>query len=352
MKTVHLYILLTFTVLVACSKDTEDSLIVTDSPAIRLICSINGMGDRSYTDNIYEGLCRVREKHRDKSLVVETYSPTDMDMAEAAIQDWFDDRFSSRQLLIVGDPLLGTLFDKHPEWTSRKNAEIFIIDSWRDDLDVYTRFLPLYGVSHLAGQAIGQMGVERTALMLANREDLAISECAQGFADGLHMAGKEFDTKRDVWYVSESTGTGYSDPDKSYRMCYEMDRLYDFIVPVCGGSSMGVFRYTREFQNNPDCFYTCGLDVDQQNFSTRIAFSLMKRCDLALEDFADDWLANRLGEKHLTQGVGTKYVELKVADRYQGSIGESSPYSALWLEAAQKAEEAFYKSTKALQVRE
>lgn len=294
---------------------------LTDTPYIRVIYSINGLGDRSYIDNIHYGIWQAKVRHGEENLNMDFYSPTSMEMAENAIADWYSDRFSSRQLLIIADPLYIQLFDKHPEWKSEKGAEIFIVDSERKDLDMYNWFIPLYGISHLAGQMLKTAGVDSVAMVIANDQDYAISEASLGFINGYTKSGGNI-TDNDIYYLANKSFEGYYNPDSLYRLCYTLDKKgYRFVVPIAGGSAQGIYRYTR--QNTAltpkGMFYTCGYDVDMQEYSNHVAFSILKRTDKLVSEFIDDWIAGKELEKTRFLGLGSDYVDFKTADRFVGT---------------------------------
>lgn len=311
-------------VLTACNKadDIDGQEYVTDLPSVRVIYSVSGLGDLSYTDNIHYGVWQAKVKYGEQQLNVEICSPETMELAEMAIQDWYDNRYARKQLLVLGSPQYADLFDRHPEWTSEKDAEVFILDCERTDLDLYTWFLPLYGVNYLAGEVIQAMGIDKLAMVLSNDQDYAIAEAAKGFALGYYDMGGEISLD-DVYYLSREAFGGYDTPDSLYHLCHQLDRDgYQFVYPAQGGSEQGAFRYTRNNTPlNPNgMFYTCGFDVDKQDYSRQVAFSLIKHNDLAVCEFISDWAEGKELEKHRVTGLGTGYVSIKVADRFAGTI--------------------------------
>lgn len=307
--------------LTACHEEDVFTPYLTDTPSIRIVYSINGLGDLSYNDNIHYGIWQAKVKHGEDKLNMEVCSPSNMQMAEDVIGDWFNDRFSSRQLLILGSPAYASLLEKHPEWKATNGADVFIIDSNRQDIDIYSWYLSLNGISHLTGQLLKTSGIDKVAMVIANNQEYLLQESARGFIDGFTSAGGNI-SDDDIYYLSDMPEQGFSIPDSLYHLCYTLDQKgYDFVIPVAGGSAQGVYRYTR--QNTPinpkGMFYTCGIDVDMQDYSDHVGFSIVKRSDKLVYEFIDGWVTGKPLQKSRTLGLDSEYVELKIADRYSGT---------------------------------
>ena len=89
------------------------------------------------------------------------------------------------------------------------------------------------------------------------------------------------------------------------------------VLPIAGGSCQGILRYTREY---PTAFFTAGMDVDQQQTSYAVAFSILKHIDRAVFDFISTWRSGQPINRHYSYGLASGYMEVKVADdsRYDG----------------------------------
>ena len=311
-------------ILSACSNSSSNSAENTDSPnfySILTVYSPNGLGDLSYNDNIYKGFREALKAH--ENLAVEAYTPIDEDDAEKVIAQWFAEKsnpavtdFVKKRLLVLTDASFETLLENHSGWRNSDGNEILWLDSRNlDSLNVYSRYIPLYGASHLAGQVMYELGVDKAACVLANPKLEPLAQSLEGFENGFKTAGGKFDSS-DVYYLSQDADGGFNMADSLYRLSYELDSLgYRFVFPVAGGSSAGILRYTREFADS-NSFYTCGMDTDQQAYSKRVAFSLVKRMDLVVSDFVDKWMADSTLEKNKTYGLLDDYAEVVIADAY------------------------------------
>lgn len=305
----------------ACTDHAKNDICLSDRPSIRVVFPVTGLGDRGYSDNIFEGVCRARERYAPTHyLTVETYSVASTDRIETLIDDWFRNPVSTRQLLIVSDGTLAPMFDRHPNWKTSPSNMVLILDSNRSDQPVYSRFLQLYGISHLAGQVVAGLKLAPAAVVLGNNQDFPLQESAAGFCDGYRIAGGNPDSIS-ILPLSPNSSEGFNMADSLYRLSYRLDgEGYRFVLPVCGGSSNGLYRYTR--QNDDASFYTCGIDVDAQNSSGKVLFSLLKRYDMVVEDFIGAWLDGQEQERHVTYGIGSEYLHLLPSNEYSGIVND------------------------------
>lgn len=313
-----------FLFLCACSNSSPNSSENTNSQnyySILTVYSPDGLGDLSYNDNIYRGFRESLSAY--ENLAVEAYTPSDNDDAENIIQQWFNEKdnpaivnFVKKRLLVLADASFEAFLQKHSDWRNTQGNEILWLDSRNlDSINVYSRYIPLYGASHLAGQVMHELGVDKAACVLANTKLEPLAQSLEGFENGFKAAGGRFNAD-DIYYLSQDANGGFNMADSLYRLSYELDSAgYRFVFPVAGGSSAGILRYTREFADS-NSFYTCGMDTDQQAYSKRVAFSLVKRMDLVVNDFVNRWMADSTLEKNKTYGLLDDYAEVVIADAY------------------------------------
>ncbi|WP_407444699.1 BMP family ABC transporter substrate-binding protein [Fibrobacter sp.] len=300
----------------------------------------------SYNDNIYKGFREALKVH--ENLAVEAYTPIDEDDAEKVIAQWFAEKsnpavtdFVKKRLLVLADASFEALLEEHRDWRNSDGNEILWLDSRNlDSLNVYSRYIPLYGASHLAGQVIHEFGVEKAACVLANPVLEPLEQSFEGFRDGFKESGGTFDAN-DAYYLATSASGGFNMADSLYRLSYELDSAgYRFVFPVAGGSSAGILRYTREFADS-NTFYTCGMDSDQQAYSKRVAFSVIKRMDTVVKEFVNQWMADSTLEMAKTFGLLDGYADIVIADAFKDA---ESKY-AKQREIAATAEEEYLKKT-------
>lgn len=314
--------------------------------SILTVFSPDGLGDLSYNDNIYRGFREAINAH--ENLAVETYTPTDEDDAEHVIEQWFAEKskpavsgYVKKRLLVLTDASFETLLKKHGDWRNAKGDEILWLDSRNlDSLNVFSRYNSLFGVSHLAGQVVHKLGVNKAASVLANAKLEPLKQSLDGFVAGFREAGGKFDSG-DIYYLAQNASEGFNFADSLYRLSYKLDSIgYRFVFPVAGGSSAGILRYTREFADS-NSFYTCGMDTDQQAYSKRVVFSLVKRMDLVVKDFINQWLSDSTLELTRTYGLLDDYTDFVIADAFK----DANIDYAKEREIAAEAEEKYLKKT-------
>ena len=324
--------------LMACSDDDEPASPESTIPQVTLLFPVNGLGDRSYSDNIYEGTCRAKARIRlNQEVEFIEYVPTSATDAEAFMATWMNDSRHARRLLIVCESSFTSFMDEHPAWTSTPENQILWIDVDGESDRYHTRYISLYGVSYMAGKAVTLMGIERSAIVLANPENAPLLEASAGFFDGQKAGGGVCSPSEDVYLLADHAGEGFDAQEKLFNLAYQLEQSgYRFVFPVCGGSSQGLYSYTRtRSEGAHDTFYTCGLDVDQQAYSKQVAFSLLKRYDQMVEDYLLDWAEEQPCESWLYGDIANGYASFVVSDFYSDGSIETAQREALTNEAIQ-----------------
>ncbi|MGN0220618.1 MAG: hypothetical protein ACI4BA_00640 [Prevotella sp.] len=292
---------------VSCSDD-EAADTENGQWVVTAITSANGVGDRSYTDLIYAGL---RQSENTLDIRLRVIVPASYEEAGQYIDAWLDDKApaADHRLLIAAsgeyEAYLSAKADRLPDGD---NARVMLLESKTKDAPYYTVRLPSYGAGYTAGYITPLLnGGDTAAVILANTSESTIVNCHEAYRDGFHDAGGK---RLDVYPLADDQ-TGYAMADSLYRLCYSLDGHYGMVMPIAGGSCQGVLRYTRE---NPSAFFTAGMDVDQQENSYAVAFSILKHIDRAVLNFVTAWRSGQPLERHYSYGLASGYMEVKVAD--------------------------------------
>lgn len=320
----HFSILLLVTSLCLLYSCDDRDLPQNSLPVITVILYENSLGDFGYQDNIYSGINNIfYHSNLSDKFKLEVYSPNDIDFSEDIIGNWFDKPKSAKELLILTSSMSADPLREHPEWVSTPEAEVLILDSDDTSLDVYTRYISLYGASFFAGLLANAFDLDNAAAIVANPYDKPINEGIDGFTNGFRLAGGEI-SDSDIYFLAESTADGYDLPNEAFELSYNLkDKGYEFVFPICGGSNQGVFRYLRQYESErmeSSPFYTCGMDVDQQEMASSIIFSVVKKYECLLEDFISDWLEGRNRETHKNILLDSEYANVVIADKYKSNI--------------------------------
>ena len=315
--------------LTACQKEEKtDESINDDRNVVTVLLSPNGLGDRGYNDNIYEGVCRLKETYADSdNVVIIIQTPHSDEEAISVIESWMNEKTTHRRLLIVGGSDMTDWFDTHDNWGPRDNAEILLLDSPVRREGTYGRYISQYGACYMAGIASHCFLIEKAAVVRANPYDKNVQEAMTAFMEGFRYKGGVIGDD-DVYTLADSPYAGYDMADSLHRMCYPIsEKGYQFIFPICGGSAQGLYSFLRGRHHALTYIYTCGIDADQQDYSFNVAFSVVKLYDYLIEDFVSQWIIGEQQEDFKIYGFCTPYVAFIIADSfYYSDIGlETNP---------------------------
>ena len=284
---------------------------------VLLVNSTSGLGDHGFQDNIYAG---ITNKRKTLGFDLETASPCDSSDAEESIQKFFDERDSTgydKRLLILSAGSYASFIKTHKNWTEDENNKILVLDyNNSDSLNVHTRYISLYGVSFWAGISVASSGSKKIRIVAANPKSFAINEAINGFITGAKGAGVNVDSKEDVSYIAENEDEGFSDLFIYFDIKNIETSLYDFIFPVMGGSNENLFRYMRQFADSVS-IKTCGMDTDQQYLSEQIQFSIIKRMDLIVGKFLEDWINENTLEQNSVESLSSGYADIVVSKNHE-----------------------------------
>ena len=305
--------------LVSCKKDDPEEQ-TKPLPEIMVLFSPDGLGDMSYNDQILRGI-ELFMNQEDPEFYISFMAPYDLEDAEFLVQWWWDEKEyyteeygypdgPPRRLLVLASTEYADIARAvvDPEQINMDLSILaFETEDNMDQTDPLRTFeFSLYGTSWLAGRTALEMGCKSPLVLLGNSANETTFDGRDGFIDGFGK-GVAVDAIADDW-------AGYGMPMETYRKMYDYDGRFDFIYSISGGSNMGIYRYLRE---NPDCgIYTAGMDVDQSPYSTLIVGSMVKRIDLVLFDYLQNWYYKVEIPRHQVFGLESGYMDWQIPDRY------------------------------------
>lgn len=323
MKSVRLLLFsLSVILLVSCGKPSSGN---HGTCLVTVVYAVNGLGDRSYTDGIYRGVCQFEHEFASSGVNMENHSPESMEVAETVIDRWFKGRSEvlmeyDRKILVLASNDYRDLFLEHQEWKEYDRGDVLMLDvsdplpsPWED---VFIRNSSLYGMSYVTGYNARLSGIEKAAVVSANPEMKRLREGTDGFADGFRSAGGEID-ESDVFYLGEGEFSGFRETDRLYSMGFDFaSDGYGFVFPCCGGSIHGLMRYAREY---PGRLKFCGMDADMQSLSADVVLSLVKDMGSVVYDFLERWLNRDDQDRFLVHMLDSRFMKVTVSDNYAGN---------------------------------
>lgn len=319
-----------FLVLSACSDNFST---VAEEPKfeknyVLVIYSVAGIGDMGFLDNIYAEFQKAKEE---KGFVLESINPLQMDSAELVAERFFAEtethNFEKRLLVFVGEEY-SLLLKNHPEWKQSEKNSILLVDGASKSSDVYSREISLYGVSYLVGATVADMKIKSPFIFAPTPVAKSIVYAIDGFSDGYkapldsniyYFAEDEvdgFDDVSELYYLISLFSLSYTNPELLANLDIDFSSdSSDFLFPLMGGANVGVYRALRE--TGDEKLITCSVDADQRNLSDRIAFSIVRRMDLLVDVFLQEWIDDKKIERHVEKKLEDEYVEIVVADHFK-----------------------------------
>lgn len=292
----------------ACSQDSGTEELSFSDAEVEILFSPRGFGDSGYNDIILYGIRQSCKKHGFKLTM---HRPQSVDKGWEVYEDWRRKANEGhRQLFIfASNEYEQALRASTP--VQLLNKSVLLFEAAESIENVAAFRLEMYGAAYYLGQLVANT-VSSAAILLSNRTDPNLKRCLDGFKEGYLDVNSALDFGE--YYLADNIDEGYNMPDSAYRMAYTMYQEYSFVFPVAGGSNSGVLRYTREHPHN---IYTAGVDGDMSDFSTRVLASLVKRMDLAIEQYIANWLKGEVMDGFVGYGFDSDFVKVVIADNYK-----------------------------------
>lgn len=308
-------------------KDDQEEEMPEPAPdysgkVIYVIFPINALGDHAYNDLILKGILEAQKK---LGFITMLYAPASMEEGIQMLHlvlNAVNYAEKGKSLAIIA----GYEYEETTrQWTESKELrdgfedDVLLFETNSTDLPIHTFLISMYGASYVAG-SIASLFSHQAAILAANEQDLSIRRGIAGFQDGfMDNGGASVST----CYISEDFG-GYLVQEKAYALTDSLAETNRFIYPIAGGSNQGVYRYSRE---NPDKFYTSGMDVNLSAYSAHIVFSVVKHIDRAVEEYINAWTEQKeLPNLYTLYGMGSGYMDIALVDEYQYSYKDLIEY--------------------------
>lgn len=296
------------TTFIACSDDDEtagNKTDISDAIEVTVLFSPNGFGDSGYNDYILYGMQRsYLELGYDFTYHVPDDVETGMEIYEAWRTDTLADGCKKSLFVFASSEYVEAFTNASRPTDDRK--DILLFESTHAVEGAYTFYLGMYGIGYTIGALCHQQNTNyftHAAVIAANQHDPIIKRAIDGLTDGFTEAGG---TACDTYYLGNTATEGYNLVEEAYQLSAELEaKGYTYLFPVAGGSNLGVYRYSRETTIN-----TIGMDGDMRAFSLFITYSLVKRIDLALEDFMEQWVDGTEIPQHQRFLYDSGYLEM------------------------------------------
>lgn len=293
--------------LISCEKE-EESLVSV--PTVRVLFSVSGLGDMSYSDNILRGILQAQQE---SYFHLEYITPKDKTEAEQIIRQWQTNNDPKYYFNIIADSNFEDIIRKLMPAEEAPNYLFF--DTRSKDFTIPVFHTTGYGVSFLAGvAAYSQVNAETAAYMGGYTGESYIEECFDGFRDGYIYAGGKQVVRADV----SNTAEGFSMSQRAYNMADSLYELYPFIYAMAGSSNNGIYQYLREHPQKTA--YTAGVDTDQSALSNKIIGSMIKDLGLCVKYYITLWLNGESLPMRECYTLDSGFLSFKIADLYKDKL--------------------------------
>ncbi len=321
-------VLLIFVValLTSCAKgdviyiDDDEEWLTDQRPLVFFLYAEEDLGDLGYADNVYRGVVRASDSNNLLLSCVETSSEVfekTFDSFLSVLSNLEEDR---RILVVVFNKGYEEIYHSYEDSIKQiDDVDILFVESSDSTLSSYTLNCEDYGVYYLAGCVVGSglSDVSRILLVSANGTNMILEGMRRGFCDGITASNSEIEVSN--YYISDSSNYGYDAEDILYEYSDEINKKYQLVLPLCGGSIQGLLRYNRE---HSESFYTIGVDVDMQAYSSKVPFSVVQRLDGAVEKWINRWAKGESQERHQSYGLADSYTGIVVSEGYRNQLDE------------------------------
>ncbi|GHT38876.1 hypothetical protein AGMMS49965_03470 [Bacteroidia bacterium] len=280
----------------------------------------NSLGDMGYNDYILKS---VLDAQKNTDFDFHYINPQTNSTAElkSVFDYWLNYVRENADALL----LLGSCDDYENFVVAESTADepvvnrILIFESERD-LPVRTVSFSGYGVSFLIGAVAYEKTQAATSAYVSAFPDWNfLNSGRDGFTDGYTYAAAQSGVTAHVSAMSLATGfDGFNMVDSTYRVASALYAESPFIYALAGTSNLGIYRYLRE-TNNPN-LYTVGVDTDQSPFAKGIIGSMLKRMDLWLPAYIQEWLQTGQLPASAQFDLSSGYIHLLLAASYSSEL--------------------------------
>lgn len=311
--------------LLSCEKEGRTIYINTDedetaSDMVFFVSKKGSLGDIGYVDALYRGV--VKGANGCGLLVSLVELPSDTTRTLSTLQYMLNYMQTEKQdcnalVVIANDNLEPFLHRNEAILTQAPNVDFLLCESADTTLPIYTLKIPQYGAYYQAGRLVaeGLEAVDSVLIVSANPNESALAEMRDGFCQAIKDCGVGIYVENT--YLSETSG-GYDQATYAYQQSYDIDKHFDMVIPLCGGTAQGFYRYNRE---NPASFYTVGVDTDMQLYSTRVPFSVVKNLDTVMEEWIYNWWKEDIEVPgHTEFGLSSEGTGIVISDSWKEEL--------------------------------
>jgi basic membrane protein A and related proteins len=293
-----------------------------------------GVGDLAFVDEVVKGVALARLQ---ADFFIDFYEPLTAAEAEAQFEYWLNVQQSHDDVLII------TVGAGHVQLVESKQCDfndryvLHLDQNLAECPRLRTATFRTFAPSFLAGVAAVEMSPRKRAAAIGGMQLPAVDEFIYGFKAGVEYAGGELTT---IEYLAEDF-SGFNDPEKAKAAALRLYQEADVIIPVAGGSAIGVIEAAKEFLD-PDPRYAIGVDTDQSFHGINVVIgSVTKNLKKVTADTIIDSCELVFEAETINIGMLEEGSDFLMSPVFENSFSEVVNAARL---AAQAAEDNYYES--------
>jgi len=214
-----------------------------------------GVGDLAFVDEVVKGVALAKLQ---ADFFLEFAEPQTFEEADALFHAFLQEqqRHDSVLIITVGAEYINLVESRNCDFAGR--YVLHLDQNLTPCPDLKSASFRTYASSFLAGVAAVAMSARGRVAALGGMKIPPVDEFLDGYTAGVAYAGGELTA---VEYLAEDF-SGFSDPALAAETARRLWQEADVILPVAGGSTIGVIEAAKEF-GAEDPRYVIGVDTDQ-----------------------------------------------------------------------------------------
>lgn len=253
MKYKYYLILFLLSIISACNNDSDNALFHPDFK-VYVLFPEGGIGDRSFSDIIYEG---VEESKNDFDFEVNYVIPNSFQEGEEWIQNidkLSNENDEAAMVIIAGSQYADAINSIKGEFGKQKILLLGGTAADQENLSSIT--YRTFAASYIGGYLSAKQKQNCRAISIAGFDAPFLTEYQRGFEQGVMDAGGSISPTEFI-----STGfDGFEMPDLAYEKTTAALVSNDLVFAMSAGSNLGIINAARNYNEQR---YIIGIDADQ-----------------------------------------------------------------------------------------
>lgn len=285
----HMFYLITYVMLLSCilclfacgKKDEEYDY------SIGLITTTSGIHDQGFSQMIWEGLLKVKEKHKNVRV---SYLDSQIESDYAINAQIFAD--NDYDLIIGSSFSMKDIIEEAAK--DKPDLKYIMIDEIVELPNVSSVVFKMEEGSYLAGVVAACMTKTNKIGFMEGMYSKTLNAFGVGYIEGAKSINKDIS-------IFQKNVNGFADATLGNTIAKSMiNNGADIIFAAAGNSGIGAINCCTENGK-----FAIGVDVDQSFFApNNVLTSVVKRVDLAIIDICEDYIKGKFE-------AGTKVVDIK-----------------------------------------